>query len=204
MSANKIDKKIVAFKVKAELEPEAVEMNESIKRPEVLNGSTYKIQPAEGEALYVTINDYVLDTKRVPYEMFIKSKDTSHLQWADALTLVISATFRKGGDVGFLAKELQQVFDPKGGYFVKGEGFVPSIVAHIGLVLGKHLGTKEPEVDVDYLAKKKAEFVAANGDHENEGGFPSGATDCGKCHQKAVVLMDGCATCLNCADSKCG
>lgn len=208
MSANKIEKKIVAFKViKPEdeiLVPEVVEMHEGLKRPEVLSGSTYKIKPPEGAALYVTINDYVLDTKRVPYEIFINSKDTAHAQWVAALTMVISATFRKGGEVAFLVEELQQVFDPKGGHFVKGEGFVPSIVANIGLIISKHLGHTEPEVDEEYLANKKAEFVQANGDKENESGFPSGATDCSKCNQKAVIVMDGCGTCLNCGDSRCG
>lgn len=203
----KIDKKIVAFKVvkpEDELVPEEVKMHEGLKRPEALSGTTYKIKPPEGAALYVTINDYVLDTKRVPYEIFINSKDTQHSQWVQALTLVISSVFRKGGEVDFLAEELQQVFDPKGGYFVKGEGYVNSIVANIGKVIAKHLGTKEPEVDEVYLAEKKAEFVQAHGGEENEGGFPSGATTCNKCNQKAVIIMDGCATCLNCGDSKCG
>lgn len=134
----KIDKKIVGYKVKQSLEE--LKMHEGLKRPEALNGTTYKIKPPEGAALYVTINDYVLDTKRVPFEIFINSKNMEHFQWIIALTMVISAVFRKGGEVEFLAEELKNVFDPKGGYFKKGEGFVPSIVADIGSVIHKHLG----------------------------------------------------------------
>jgi len=207
----KIDKKIVAYKVKTKLEPEVflepevALMHEGLKRPEVLSGSTYKIKPPEGAALYITINDYVLDTKRVPYEIFINSKDMSHYQWVVALTMVISATFRKGGEVDFLAEELKEVFDPKGGYFKKGEGFMPSLVADIGGVIAKHLGAKGKALNEVFLEEKKAEFVAATGDTEvSDTGFPSTATMCNKCHQKAAVLMDGCATCLNCGDSKCG
>lgn len=134
----KVDQKITGFKVKQPLEEP--KMHEGLKRPETLNGTTYKVSPPDGAALYVTINDYVLDTKRVPFEIFINSKNMEHYQWIVALTMVVSAVFRKGGEVAFLADELKNVFDPKGGYFKKGEGFVPSLVADIGGVIHKHLG----------------------------------------------------------------
>lgn len=134
----KINSKIVGYKVKQPIEEP--KMHEGLKRPEALNGTTYKVSPPDGPALYVTINDYVLDTQRVPFEIFINSKNMEHFQWIIALTMVISAVFRKGGEVEFLAEELKNVFDPKGGYFKKGEGFVPSIVADIGSVIAKHLG----------------------------------------------------------------
>ena len=144
MSPVKLDKKIVAYSVKQPLEE--LKMHEGIKRPEALSGTTYKVAPPDGPALYVTINDYVLDTKRVPFEIFINSKNMEHFQWITALTLVVSAVFRKGGEVSFLAEELKEVFDPKGGYFKKGEGYVPSLVADIGSVIHKHLGAIKCEL----------------------------------------------------------
>ena len=139
--AIKNNEKITAYEVVKE-EPKRVEnnvvhMHEKLERPEVLVGSTYKIKtPLTEHALYVTINDIVLnpDTpheKRRPFEIFINSKSMDHFQWVVALTRVISAVFRKGGDVTFLVEELRSVFDPRGGYFKKGR-YTPSIAAEPG------------------------------------------------------------------------
>src|SRR5579885_1742066 len=121
-----------------------IRMHEKLERPEVLIGSTYKIKtPISDHAMYVTINDIVLNEgteyeQRRPFEIFINSKNLEHYQWIVALTRVISAVFRKGGDVAFLAEELQAVFDPKGGYWQKGK-FMPSLVAELGAVLDRHM-----------------------------------------------------------------
>ena len=120
-------------------------MHEKVERPEVLVGGTYKIKtPVSEHAFYITINDIVLNPgtpyeKRRPFEMFINSKNMDHYQWISALTLIVSAVFRKGGDVTFLVKELQSVFDPKGGYIRKGGKFIPSLVAEIGDAIESHL-----------------------------------------------------------------
>ena len=128
-------------------------MHELLERPDVLLGSTYKIRsPLVEHALYVTINDIVLnrgtaDESRRPFEVFINSKNMDHFQWIVALTRILSAVFRKGGDVGFLVEEMQAVFDPRGGYFKPGGVYMPSIVAEIGSVIGTHLrglGMLEP------------------------------------------------------------
>ncbi|EQD50234.1 ribonucleotide reductase, alpha subunit, partial [mine drainage metagenome] len=126
------------------IEPVLVEMSESVERPECLRGTTYKIKtPVSEHAMYVTLNDMVLNEgsefeSRRPFEIFINSKNLEHYQWIVALTRVISAVFRKGGDVTFLAEELQAVFDPKGGYWQKGK-YMPSLVAELGSVLDKHM-----------------------------------------------------------------
>lgn len=118
--------------------PKFVEMHEKVKRPELLVGSTYKIKTPNSEhAFYVTINDIVLNQgseheQRRPFEVFINSKNMEHYQWIAALTLIISAVFRKGGDCTFLVEELKSVFDPKGGYFKQGGQWMPSLVAEIG------------------------------------------------------------------------
>jgi hypothetical protein len=159
----RIDKKIVDYKVRdkdkadagkaSDGKPQAskaeiIRMHEKLERPEgmeCLEGATYKIRtPLDDHALYVTINDIVLNPgteheQRRPFEIFINSKNMDHFQWIVALTRVMSAVFRKGGDVTFLSEELQAVFDPKGGYFKPGGRFVPSIVADIGAVLEHHL-----------------------------------------------------------------
>ncbi|MCW9014931.1 MAG: NrdJb [Gammaproteobacteria bacterium] len=222
----RIDKKIVGFKV-VKKEEEKIEdikpvepekMHENVERPEMLVGSTYKIKtPLSEHALYVTVNDVILNQGtdheiRQPYEVFINSKNMDHFQWVVALTRVISAVFRKGGDVCFLVQELKAVFDPQGGYFKKGGKFMPSLVAEIGDAIESHMKMtgliKEDGLDEHQqklVDQKRAEYEARqNCDNgEDKGSFPAGAQLCNKCHTKAAVLMDGCMTCLNCGESKC-
>ena len=228
----KISKKIVGYKVLNNDETVMSEagndenildlecIHENVERPEMLLGSTYKIKTPQSEhALYITINDMVLNLgteheERRPYEIFINSKNMEHFQWVLALTRVISAVFRKGGDVCFLVEELKAVFDPKGGYFKKGGVYMPSLVAEIGCAIESHMKQigllKEDELDEHqkkFLAAKHREFAAKPGEPSSEdedNGFPEKALLCGKCNTKALVLMDGCMTCLNCGDSKCG
>jgi hypothetical protein len=118
-----------------------IRMHEKIERPEMLIGSTYKIKtPVSDHAMYVTINDIVLNEgteheQRRPFEIFINSKNLDHFQWIVALTRIISAVFRKGGDVTFMVDELKAVFDPRGGYWQPGGKFMPSIIAELGYVI---------------------------------------------------------------------
>jgi hypothetical protein len=196
-----------------------VRMTEEVQRPEVLVGSTYKIKtPVSDHAMYVTINDIILNEgtpyeQRRPFEVFINSKNLDHFQWIVALTRIISAVFRKGGDVTFLVDELKAVFDPRGGYWQAGGKFMPSIIAELGYVIEKHLQTigllKKVELDdheKKLIADKKAEFEerTKQTDAFAKSHFPDGAQLCAKCSTAAVVMMDGCMTCLNCGDSKCG
>ncbi|MDT4857621.1 hypothetical protein FQZ97_920540 [compost metagenome] len=136
-----------------------------------------------------------------------------HFQWIVALTRIMSAVFRKGGDCTFLVEELKAVFDPRGGYLKRGGVYMPSLVAEIGAVLERHLvaiglmeGQQLDEEHKLYLAEKRAAYEASLGTSTAEPGegFPPGAQLCGKCNTQAVVQMDGCATCLNCGHSKCG
>ncbi len=222
---------------------EVIQMHEKVERPEVLIGATYKIKsPLVEHALYVTINDIVLNAGtehelRRPFEIFINSKNMDHFQWIVALTRIMSAVFRKGGDVTFLVEELKAVFDPRGGYFKAGGVYMPSIVAELGYVIETHLKMigllHDPELDehqkkliaekraaYDARAKKnsdvgadrpaKTDFApagaasAAMPSSDAAGEFPPGATMCHKCNTNAVIIMDGCATCLSCGYSKCG
>jgi len=241
----KIEQKIVGYEVaKPEAEKSAreprereergsatvIRMTERVQRPEgfeALEGSTYKIKtPLDDHAMYVTINDIVLNAgteheQRRPFEIFINSKNMDHFQWIVALTRLMSAVFRKGGDVTFLAEELQAVFDPKGGYFKPGGKFMPSIIAEIGAVIEHHLqkiGLMEKEelseqqmllldqkrAEAEASAEKKTLTDSQQAAGEEDNGYPASATLCGKCHTKAVVVMDNCATCLSCGYSKCG
>lgn len=199
-----------------------VHMHEKVQRPEMLVGSTYKIRtPLSEHALYVTINDIVLNQGsehelRRPFEIFINSKNMDHFQWIVALTRIVSAVFRKGGDVTFLVDELHSVFDPRGGYFKKGGKYMPSLVAEIGDAIESHLvmigllKQDGPDEHQQKLIKEKREQYeqsqkkeAPNAD-AGDSDFPSGATLCAKCNTKAMIKMDGCLTCLNCGESKCG
>jgi hypothetical protein len=199
----KIDQKIVGYKVVDKTEEpvaEAQVMHELLPRPNCLTGTTYKVKTPQSEhALYITINDMVLNgDERHPYEMFINSKNMEHFQWVLALTRLVSAVWRKGGDSTFLVEELKNVFDPKGGYYKKGGVYMPSLVAEIGTVIEQHLiGTGVIKVKVDehqqaYLQAKKEEAKGVE------------MQLCSKCNVKALILMDGCMTCTNCGDSKCG
>ncbi|BBD80840.1 NrdJb [Aerosticca soli] len=200
---------------------EVIQMHENLERPEQLVGSTFKIKsPLFEHALYVTINDIVLNPgtpheQRRPFEIFINSKNMDHFQWIVALTRIISAVFRKGGDVTFLVEEMKAVFDPRGGYFKAGGVYMPSIVAEIGAVIERHLKNigliHDPELDEStrkLIAEKRAAYVAAgeasSAQAAEAGAFPPGAMLCSKCNTQALVLLDGCQTCLNCGYSKCG
>ncbi|MDX1593193.1 MAG: NrdJb [Gammaproteobacteria bacterium] len=198
---------------------QVIHMHEKVERPETLRGSTYKVKtPLSEHALYLTINDIVLNEGtehelRRPFEIFINSKNMDHFQWIVALTRIISAVFRKGGDVTFLVEELKAVFDPRGGYFKKGGKYMPSLVGEIGDVIETHLKTigllKGEELDDHQrklIAEKRAAFEAQNAEADAtvESDFPDGATLCNKCQTKAMIQMDGCLTCLNCGESKCG
>jgi hypothetical protein len=222
---------------------DVIQMHERIERPEVLIGSTYKIKsPLVEHAMYVTINDIVLNAgseheQRRPFEIFVNSKSMEHFQWIVALTRIMSAVFRKGGDVTFLVEEMKAVFDPKGGYFKAGGVYMPSLVAELGMIVEDHLKSigmiHDPEMSperraliaekrraYDQRSSKKNSEISLAGEmggamatpaHEEDievtgdgASFPPSATMCHKCNNKAVVIMDGCATCLNCGYSKCG
>ncbi len=196
-----------------------IQMHEKLMRPDMLIGSTYKIKtPLSEHSLYVTINDVILNEGtehelRRPFEIFINSKNMDHFQWIVALTRIISAVFRKGGDVTFLVDEMRSVFDPRGGYFKKGGKYTPSIVAEIGDAIESHMkfiglikddGPDEHQKKL--IAEKRAEYDDTQNQTADKGDppeFPSSAQLCVKCSTKAVIKMDGCMTCLNCGDSKC-
>ncbi|MCP3869646.1 MAG: NrdJb [Gammaproteobacteria bacterium] len=226
----KIERKIVEYDIAREeqaqdqsstapeVDESIVQMHEKVARPEMLFGSTYKIKtPLSEHALYVTINDIILNRGtpheiRRPFEVFINSKNMDHFQWIVALTRIVSAVFRKGGDISFLVEELRSVFDPSGGYFKKGGKYMPSLVAEIGDVIHCHLvmiGMLQedgPDENQQALINEKRAEYERSIETDNAGkdtGFPDGAQLCKKCNTKAMIQMDGCMTCLNCGDSKC-
>src|SRR5271167_1856028 len=243
MNSIRVDKKIVKYAVRkpevAEIKPAGVlatsndhmatgrdgrlspvvELTEEVRRPDVLIGSTYKIKtPVSDHAMYVTINDIILNEgtnreRRRPFEVFINSKNLDHFQWIVALTRIISAVFRKGGDVAFMVDELKAVFDPRGGYWQPGGKFMPSIIAELGYVIERHLqnigllrkvGLDEHQQKMVDEKRAESSARAKQTDAVAKSHFPEGAQLCSKCSTAAVIMMDGCMTCLNCGDSKCG
>ena len=215
----KLEPQVEMTKGKDGRSAKVVRIHEKLERPEVLIGSTYKIKtPVSDHAMYLTINDIVMNEgteheHRRPFEIFINSKNLDHFQWIVALTRVISAVFRKGGEVAFLVEELKAVFDPRGGYWQPGGKFMPSIVAEIGYVIERHQQTigvmAKPGMDDSQRLlveskRKEWELRHKQQDAFAETGYPEGAQLCSKCSTAAVVLMDGCMTCLSCGDSKCG
>ena len=176
---------------------EVVYIAEPLDRPQALEGQTYKLKwPASEHAIYITLNDIVVGGRRQPFEVFINSKNMEHFAWTVALTRMISAVFRRGGDVSFVVEELKAVFDPRGGAWMGGK-YVPSILAAIGGVVERHLisiGFIEGE-GMGLKSDPQAEVV-------NLGGAPGPA--CPNCGQFGLLMLEGCMTCPSCGHSKCG
>lgn len=203
-----VNKKIVSYSVVSQQSTNHGEsskmMTVNFSRPFSLTGTTYKIKtPFCDSAFYVTINYVELEDRLYPFELFVNSKSMEHFQWILALTRVISAVFRHGRDCAFLIDELKAIFDPKGGYFKAGGGYMPSLVAEIGAVLEQDFtlrgllkrDTSLQEAAVSMLAEKTAKKSSER---------LSNAQACPKCQDLGMVVMDGCLTCTACGWSKCG
>ncbi len=186
-------------------------LTQPLDRPEALAGATYKVQwPESDHALYITVNDVIQDGRRRPFEVFINSKNTEHFAWSVALTRMISAVFRRGGDVSFVVEELKAVFDPRGGQWVKGR-YVPSLLAAIGDVLEEHMIAigfmKAPDsLEEGNIAKPQVVNLTAGQDSPET---PERAADnpfcqCPRCGQASLIHQEGCDTCTSCTYSKCG
>ena len=176
---------------------DVVYIAEPLDRPAQLEGHTYKLKwPDSNHAIYITINDIVISGHRRPFEIFINSKNMEHFAWTVALTRMISAVFRRGGDVSFVVEELKAVFDPRGGAWMQGK-YVPSILAAIGGVIEKHL------IAIGFIG---GEGMGLKSDPQAEvveiGARPSSPA-CPNCGEHEMRMMEGCLTCANCAYSKC-
>ena len=184
--------------VETETGAEVVYLTEPLDRPAALEGSTYKLKwPGSEHAIYITVNDVIHGGHRRPFEVFINSKNMEHFAWTVALTRMISAVFRRGGDVSFVVEELKAVFDPRGGAWIQGQ-YIPSILAAIGGVIERHLvstgfisgegmGLKsDPKADVMSMSER-----------------PRGEA-CPSCGSYAMRKVEGCMTCADCGHSKCG
>jgi len=174
-----------------------VYMTRPLDRPEALPGRTYKIRwPDSDHAIYITVNDIVRDGRRRPFEVFINSKNMEHYAWTVGLTRMISAVFRRGGDVSFVVDELKAVFDPRGGQWMEGR-YVPSLLAAIGEVIERHM------IDIGFLPNPKEER-----EHFLERrvvGMPElSLRQCPKCGQAALIRQEDCDVCTSCGYSKCG
>ncbi len=176
---------------------EIVYMSEPLDRPQELEGQTYKVKwPDSEHALYITINDIVLNGHRRPFEVFINSKNMEHFAWTVALTRMISAVFRRGGDVSFVVEELKAVFDPRGGAWMNGK-YIPSILAAIGGVIEKHM------ISIGFL---EGEGMGLKADPQAQVvNLPeSRGKACPSCGQYDMRMIEGCMTCGSCGYSKCG
>ena len=176
---------------------EVIYMSEPRDRPQALEGQTYKLKwPDSEHAIYLTVNDVVVNGHRRPFEVFINSKNMEHFAWTVALTRMISAVFRRGGDVSFVVEELKAVFDPRGGAWIKGK-YIPSILAAIGGVLETHM------VAIGFL---EGEGLGLKQDPQAV--MPAGASGkgkaCSSCGQYDLRMVEGCMTCASCGYSKCG
>ncbi len=175
-----------------------VYMTKPLDRPEVLLGQTYKIKwPDSDHAFYITINDIEKDGRRRPFEIFINSKNMAAYAWTLALTRMISAVFRRGGDVSFVVDEMKAVFDPRGGQWMEGH-YVPSLLAAIGDVIERHLvatGFMAPRDKLDLPEELRAVAVA---------GAEGRGRACPRCGSPGLVQLEGCDTCVSCGFSRCG
>lgn len=188
MASFKIDSEIVDYAIASNSEDPSVGL-ESAKRPRTLHGSTYKIKTV-GASYYVTINSIEHNGKIVPYEVFINSRESKHYSWALALSRMISATLRKGGDYSFIAEELSLIADPAGGVWQKGKYF-PSLIAQIGEVLEEEFS----KINGEEAPPQEAEESVTPLDTLEQ---------CPSCGARAIVIENGCKVCKACGDSSCG
>ncbi|SPH16946.1 Vitamin B12-dependent ribonucleoside-diphosphate reductase [Defluviimonas aquaemixtae] len=200
---NAVTGSVLSVSAKEDRAPEAdtgaevVYLSEPLDRPQALEGATYKLKwPDSEHAIYITINDIVQGGVRRPFEVFINSKNMEHFAWTVALTRMISAVFRRGGDVSFVVEELKAVFDPRGGAWMQGR-YIPSILAAIGGVIERHMiaiGFLEGE-GLGLKSDPKSQVMAV-------GEAPRGPA-CPSCGQFGMQMIEGCLTCPNCGHSKC-
>jgi ribonucleoside-diphosphate reductase alpha chain len=172
-----------------------VYMTRPLDRPEALPGQTYKLRwPESDHAIYITINDIVQDGRRRPFEVFINSKNMEHYAWTVGLTRMISAVFRRGGDVSFVVEELKAVFDPRGGVWMDGK-YVPSLLAAIGEVIEQHM------INIGFMSGPDRDEVALR----KVVNLPEGQRlpTCPKCSQSSIIRQEGCDLCTSCGYSKC-
>jgi ribonucleoside-diphosphate reductase alpha chain len=186
-----------------------VYMTQPLSRPEALPGQTYKARwPDSEHALYITLNDIIQDGRRRPFEIFINSKNMEHYAWTVALTRMISAVFRRGGDVTFVVEEMKAVFDPRGGAWIEGR-YVPSLLAAIGDVIERHM------IEIGFLPPKhgdreraiEAQIVNLDGERASPPalGFAGPRLrQCPKCGEAALIRLEDCDQCTTCGYSKCG
>ncbi|MEM8978756.1 MAG: adenosylcobalamin-dependent ribonucleoside-diphosphate reductase [Pseudomonadota bacterium] len=181
----------------AETGADVVYLSEPLDRPQTLEGNTYKLKwPDSEHAIYITINDILVGTQRRPFEVFINSKNMEHFAWTVALTRMISAVFRRGGDVSFVVEELKAVFDPRGGAWMQGK-YVPSILAAIGGVIERHMISTGMIEGEGLGLKEDPQAQVVNLD------APKGPA-CPNCGAYEMRMVEGCMTCGNCGHSKCG
>ena len=174
-----------------------VYMTQPLDRPEALPGSTYKIRwPESDHAIYITLNDIVQDGRRRPFEVFINSKNMEHYAWTVGLTRMISAVFRRGGDVSFVVDELKAVFDPRGGSWVEGR-YIPSLLAAIGEVIERHM------IEIGFLPSANAPVIADKRVVGLEDGTHHELRGCPRCGERAMLRQENCDVCTSCAYSKC-
>jgi ribonucleoside-diphosphate reductase alpha chain len=182
-----------------------VYMSQPLSRPEALPGQTYKINWPESEhALYITINDVVQDGRRRPFEIFINSKNMEHYAWTVALTRMISAVFRRGGDVSFVVEEMKAVFDPRGGAWMEGK-YVPSLLAAIGDVIERHM------IEIGFLPSRRRDGEAMRSAQVVNLTPPASSRlpgprlrQCPKCGEASLIRSENCDQCTSCDYSKCG
>ena len=182
-----------------EINGDIIYMSEPLDRPSTLDGNTYKLKwPDSEHAIYVTINDIIVNDKRRPFEVFINSKNMEHFAWTVGLTRMISAVFRRGGDVSFVVDELKAVFDPRGGAWVGGK-YIPSILAAIGGILEEHM------MKIGFIKDSDTSLFHKSGEVTKVENLKlSRQKSCTSCGQFDLQMIEGCMTCRSCGYSKCG
>ncbi len=184
-----------------------VYMTQPLERPEELTGGTYKLKwPDSEHAMYITINDVIQDGRRRPFEVFVNSKNMEHFAWTVALTRMISAVFRRGGDISFVVEELKAIFDPRGGQWVNGK-YVPSLLAAIGDVIERHM------IEIGFIPTKEnhnqhqQDRMVLTVGKSTDGQMtpaPTAFRQCPKCGGLSLKREEGCDSCVECGYSKCG
>ena len=202
LSVDNSEKKDIETSKMTGISGEVVYMSEPLARPKDLEGRTYKVKwPDSEHALYITINDILLHDQRRPFEIFVNSKNMEHFAWTVGLTRMISAVFRRGGDVSFVVDELKAVFDPRGGAWMGGK-YIPSILAAIGNTIETHM------IEIGFLSRavldpQSPETKKPTSTQQSSPTSLRLTTFCPSCGENDLHMIEGCMTCSSCGHSKC-
>ena len=212
----KIDKKIVGYSVKQQGQesdkatfdaqskdeitvPAHVPVQVQSDETEIMNSFSWSIKRNaekvnngkmihDFDKVYITL---VFDGNNNPVQVFFNSKDFSINEHLSMGAISLSHAFKNGTYLELLESMIDIVGE---GFFHRKKyraSLISAICSDILYYLGR-INARPTDITEQEAAPKK------------QGAEPKKGEKCQRCGEYAVVVLDGCKTCLDCGDSKCG